>query len=70
MSFFKKTVSIVLSVTTILWSAGIALIPLPAQAAASVILSNGTVNGNFPGAPIGASSPATAIAKVLSLIHI
>ena len=65
---FKKGLSIFLSIATLVWSLGVPLgilfAPSAAQAAASVILSNGTVNGNFPGAPIGASSSATAIAKV------
>lgn len=66
---FKKVLSISLTITTILWSFGAPLGVLfaPSQAAASltsVVVSNGSVNGNFPGAGIKASSAATAIAKV------
>ncbi|OHA69135.1 MAG: hypothetical protein A3J57_00350, partial [Candidatus Wildermuthbacteria bacterium RIFCSPHIGHO2_02_FULL_49_12b] len=66
---FQKVVSITLSITTILWSFGAPLGVLfaPGQARASltsVVVSNGTVNGNFPGAGIKASSAAIAIAKM------
>ena len=65
---YKKFLSITLTVTTLVWSFGVPLgilfVPDTAQAATSVVISNGTLNGGFPGAPIGASSAATAVMKI------
>ena len=65
---FQKVVSITLSITTLLWSfgapLGVLFAPSAAQAAAAVVVSNGTLNGMFPGAGIKALSATTAIAKI------
>ena len=57
---------IFVALTTILWSVGaVNFIPLPARAASTVSASTASlINGNFPGAPVPASSPALALVKL------
>jgi len=67
MSSFRKAVSIALSVTTILWSfgapLGVLFAPSSARAAATIVISPGTINANFPGS-VKAGSDPTAVAKI------
>lgn len=63
----KQSATLFLVAATLLWSVGSPLgllSALPAFAASTVLVTNGTVNEHFPGAFIPANSPPIAIAKV------
>ena len=45
-------------------SVGLVLLPMTAHAAAAVSVNNGTINANFPGAPVPASSGAIEISRL------
>ena len=62
--FFRKSFVVFTVLSVVFGSLGSGIFAPTAYAATSVVLSNGSINANFPGAPIKASSAATAIAKV------
>ena len=60
----NKSVVLTTLLGVVFWSLGPAAFIPTAQAAATVTISPGTINANFAGAPVKASSAATAIAKI------
>lgn len=64
---FRRPGETLLTLLLVIASSGLGslMAPLPARAASTVSVStSGLINGGFPGAPIPANSPATAVLKL------